>query len=101
MLDFAKSAARVSGPACGGWRERLRVVRYVLRKKLQGDEAPKFSVFSRVDYTHTSAAQLLDDAVARDGLADHWRESYVSKTDKSTKAMGLAGLKTIIVARSL
>jgi len=99
LLDFAKSAARVSGPACGGWRERLRVVRYVLRKKLQGDEAPKFSVFSRIDYTHTSAAQLLDDAVARDGF--HWRESYVSKTDKSTKAMGLAGLKSIIVARSL
>jgi hypothetical protein len=26
----------------------------------------------------------------RDGLADHWRESYVGETRKSMKATGLA-----------
>jgi hypothetical protein len=33
-----------------------------------------------------ATAELLDDAVVRDGLADHWRESYVRETGKSMKA---------------
>jgi len=32
----------------------------------------------------------LDDAVVRDGLADHWRESYVCEAGKSMKAVELA-----------
>jgi hypothetical protein len=43
---------------------------------------------SLVDHTHTTATQFLDDAVMRDGLADHWRESYVGETGKSMKAGG-------------
>ena len=39
--------------------------------------------------THAAAAELLDDAVVRDGLADHWRESYAGEAGKSIKAMGL------------
>jgi hypothetical protein len=31
----------------------------------------KPDVFSFVDHTHAAAAQLLDDSVVRDGLADH------------------------------
>ena len=46
-------------------------------------------VLGLVHHAH-AAAQLLDDAVVRDGLADHWRESYVWETGKSMKAMGLA-----------
>ena len=30
-------------------------------------------VFGLVDHAHTATAELLDDAVVRDGLADHWR----------------------------
>jgi hypothetical protein len=37
-------------------------------------------VFSFVDHTHPTATQLLDDAVVRDGLPDHWRESYDCET---------------------
>ena len=44
------------------------------------------SVLGFVDHSHTTAAQLLDDAVVRDGLADHWRESYVGEMGKSTTA---------------
>jgi hypothetical protein len=32
----------------------------------------------------------MDDAVVRDGLAEHWRESYVCETGKSMKGVGLA-----------
>jgi hypothetical protein len=34
-------------------------------------EAAQFRVFGFIDDTHASSAQLLDDAIARDGLADH------------------------------
>jgi len=44
-------------------------------------------VLSLVDHTHATAAQPLDDAVVRDGLSDHWRESYVDETGKSMKAV--------------
>ena len=39
-------------------------------KELQGHEAAKLSVLGLVDDTHAATAQLLDDAVVRNGLAD-------------------------------
>jgi hypothetical protein len=45
---------------------------YVVGQELKGDEATEFYVLSFVDHTHPPAAQPLDDAVVRDGLADHW-----------------------------
>ena len=50
-----------------------------------------FSVLGLVDDTHPATAQLLDDAVVRDGLADHdarmlWRNAI----GKSMKAEELA-----------
>jgi hypothetical protein len=38
------------------------------------------------DHTHPATAELLNDAVMRNGLSDRWRESYVCETGKSTKA---------------
>ena len=36
-------------------------------------------VFSLIHHTHTAATELLNDAVVRDGLADHsWKCSFVS-----------------------
>ncbi len=46
-------------------------------------------VLGLVDDAHAAAAQLLDDAVVRDGLADHWRESYVPERGKSMKPVEL------------
>ena len=40
------------------------------RQKLQRDEPLKGDVLSLVDHAHIAAAQLLDDAAVRDGLAD-------------------------------
>jgi hypothetical protein len=50
---------------------RLRVSCYVLRQELPGNEAAEFSVLGLVDHTHPAAAELLDNAVVRDGLPDH------------------------------
>jgi hypothetical protein len=35
---------------------------------------------------------FFDNAVARNDLADHWRESYVCETGKSMKSHGLGGV---------
>ncbi len=51
--------------------EGLRVFGNVVGQELQGDEAVQLHVLSLVDHTHAAAAELLDDAVVRDGLADH------------------------------
>src|SRR5215813_2337198 len=47
-------------------------MRDVLRQELQGDETSKIEVLGLVHHTHPAAAELLDDAVMRDGLPDHW-----------------------------
>src|SRR4051794_14529806 len=43
----------------------------LVRQELQGNKAMESSVLGLVDHTHPAAAQLLDDAVVRDGFADH------------------------------
>ena len=54
---------------------------YVLARTLSGGKREgvlsalgtmESSVFGLVDHAHPTAAELLDDAVVRDGLADHW-----------------------------
>src|SRR5208283_6056663 len=47
----------------------------VVGKELQGDVAAELQVFRLVHNTHPAAAELLDDAVVRDGLADHAEEA--------------------------
>ena len=37
-------------------------------QKLQGDEAAKLGVLGFIDHTHSTAADLFDDAIMRDGL---------------------------------
>ena len=49
-------------------------------KELQGDVATELQVFRLVHNTHPAPTQLLDNAVVRDGLADHRPESYVDET---------------------
>jgi hypothetical protein len=51
--------------------ERLWVARNVIGKKLEGDEAMQPRVFRFIDDTHPTTAELLDDAIVGDGLADH------------------------------
>ncbi len=53
--------------------EGLRILRGIVGKKFQGDEAAELGVFRFVDDTHPSAAKEFKDAVVRDCLADHGR----------------------------
>ena len=50
--------------------ECLRVFGHVVGQELEGDKAAELHVLGLVDHTHPAAAELLDDAVVRDGLAD-------------------------------
>jgi hypothetical protein len=49
----------------------LRVLSNLVRQELQGDKAAQLYVLSLIDNTHAATAQLLDNAVVRNGLADH------------------------------
>src|SRR5215469_993370 len=55
--------------------QRLGVFGNLVRQEFQGDKSVKSYVLSLVNHTHPPAAPLLDDAVVRDGLADHSAES--------------------------
>ena len=74
----------------GGRLESLGISGHVIGQELHSDEAPEFGVFGFVNHAHTTSAELLDDAVMRDGLADHraeiiglrcqdWRQSKSTK----------------------
>jgi hypothetical protein len=52
----------------------LRVLGNVVRKEFQSDKALKIGVLGFVNYTHPTTAEPFDDAVVRDGLANHWAE---------------------------
>ena len=49
----------------------LRVLRDIFGKKFEGDKSTERHVLGLIHNTHTTAAQLLDDEVVRNGLADH------------------------------
>jgi hypothetical protein len=55
-------------------------------------------VLALVDHAHTppSFSMML---VVRDGLASHWRESYVCETNKSIKASGSDAVKSLVQLR--
>ena len=53
------------------------------RAGTSGRQSAGFSVLGLIDHTHAAAAELLDDAVVRDGLADHLRECYGVRSGKS------------------
>ncbi len=52
----------------------LWVLGDVVGKEFQSDEAPQIDVFGFIYDTHPATAELLDDAVMRDGQPDHWAE---------------------------
>jgi hypothetical protein len=56
-------------PGCGGSRRRHMPIISV-RQKLQ-DKAVEPDVLGLVHHTHAATTELFDDAVGRDGLADH------------------------------
>ena len=55
------------------------------REKFAGDPAAEVRVLRLVNYTPPATAQLLDDALVRDGLADHWAQILVPRMGRSMK----------------
>ena len=51
--------------------QRMWVLCEVGRQELESDETVQADVLGLVDDTHAATAELLDDAIVRDGLADH------------------------------
>jgi hypothetical protein len=51
----------------------------VIWQELQSHEAVQFYVFGLVDHAHASAAELFDDAIVRDSLADQTRGALRSR----------------------
>ena len=49
----------------------LRVFRQFLGQELQRDEPMQLDILGLIDHTHAAATELLQDAIVRDGLADH------------------------------
>jgi hypothetical protein len=70
--------------------ESLCVVGKIIGKELEGNVATELQVLGFVNYTHAPATKLLDDAIVRDGLADHAQECYGGSVDKSMKSVDLA-----------
>src|SRR5713101_8449605 len=73
--------------------QRLMVLGYVVRKEFQRDKAAQLGVLRLVDHTHTTAAELFNDAVVRDGLADHvW-----PVIDAQRRKKGMCNLRRVSV----
>jgi hypothetical protein len=50
----------------------VQMLGWFVGQELESYEPAELYVLGFVDHTHAAAAQFLDDAVVRDGLADHW-----------------------------
>jgi len=57
-------------------------------------------VLSLINHTHPAATEFLDNAVVRNGLFDHRRESYVGQMGKSMNVKTLTGVKRVIGEKS-
>src|SRR6185437_15963544 len=69
--DVGMIERRSSFPFTSEAAQRLRVVGHIVRQELQRDKATEIEILGLVHHTHPSAAQFLEDAIMRDGLADH------------------------------
>jgi hypothetical protein len=51
--------------------ESVRISGYILTQKLERDETAEASILSLIDDSHPAATKPFNDAVVRDGLANH------------------------------
>jgi hypothetical protein len=69
-VGMVESRGRLRFPLETG--EGLRVSSHLIGQELQGHEAMQSRVLGLIDHTHAATAELLHDAVVRDGLADQF-----------------------------
>src|SRR3954452_12773646 len=68
--------------------ERLRIAGHFVGQEFQSYKTVQPGVLSFIDHSHPAATELFDNAVMRNGLFDHRRESYVGDIGKSTNVGG-------------
>src|SRR6202022_1988668 len=56
--------------------ERLAISSHLLGEELERHEPVQAAILGLIDHAHPATAQLLDDAVVRDGLADEGAEGF-------------------------
>src|SRR5215831_8960865 len=70
--------------------QRQWILGYIFGQELQGNEAAEFGVLRLIDDTHAAAAQLLHNAVARDGLPNHAGTAMVGgRWEASQRRVGI------------
>jgi hypothetical protein len=74
--------------------QRLRVLRHIVGQEFESNEATEVSVLGLVNNTHPAAAQFLDDAVVRDGLADQPRDGLQS-SGRNVRVAAQASQRTL------
>jgi hypothetical protein len=68
MLGWLSAEAALASGEVG---LRLAVLCDIFGEELQGNEAIEPGVFGFVNHTHAATTKFFDNAVVRDGLADH------------------------------
>src|SRR5580698_9241933 len=69
MVQRGGSLGLALKPLEGFWVARQRN-----RKKFQSNTSPQANIFRFENHPHAATAQILDNAVVRDGLADDWQD---------------------------
>src|SRR6202790_2156403 len=91
LADFVNGADIRMVEGRGGTRlaaetcQDLRVLLQIVGQKLQRNETAQLQVLGFIHHTHPATAELLDDAIVRDGLADHTQGCYGGSGGKSMK----------------
>jgi hypothetical protein len=73
----------------------LRIASHFVGQEFKAYKTVQPGVLSLINHTHPAAAEFFDDAVMRNGLFDHRRESYVGETGKSMNVENCAALKRL------
>src|SRR6185503_8730991 len=72
--------------------ESLRAFRRAVRQELERDKAAEPHILSLEYDSHGAGAELFNHTIMRDGLANHWRESYFRQRGESMRSQGSAGV---------
>ncbi len=66
--------------------QSLRILGHSVGQEFERHETPELRIFSLVDDAHAPAAELLDNAVMRDGLPYHLSRSMVSAARRASQS---------------
>jgi hypothetical protein len=70
----------------------LRVASNFIGQELEGYKTMEPGVFRLVHNTHAATSEFLDDAIVRDGLADHWPEMVRLLTGQVNESRGVGAI---------